>query len=86
MTNIPIADAIDDIDCDQPVRKFTVSTYQSWIEKHNECAKYFTRSKSNPAPLKQDTVYADFDNIIDAAELYRTLNSLGVPAFKNFMT
>lgn len=86
MTQIPIADAIDDIDCGEPVRKFTVSTYQSWIEKHSEYAEHFTRSKNNPAPLKQDTVYADFDNIIDAAELYRTLNSLGVPVFKNFMT
>jgi hypothetical protein len=86
MNYIPIADAIDDIDCGESAQKFTVSTYQSWIEKHSEYAKHFTRSKSNPAPLKQDTVYADFDNIIDANELYRALNSLGVPAFKNFMT
>jgi hypothetical protein len=85
MTQIPIVDAIDDIDCGEPARKFTVSTYQSWIDKNFEYSKHFSRSKNNPAPL-QPTVYADFDNIIDAAELYRTLNSLGVPVFKNFMT
>lgn len=85
MLNTSVNDTVNDSASGVQHKTFTVSTYKSWIEKHSEYAKHFTRSKSNPFPV-QPTVYADFDNITDAVELYRDLNSLGVPVFKNFMT
>lgn len=80
----PISDAIDGIDCGQPIQKFTISTYQSWIDKHNQYAKHFTRSQDNGRI--QPSVYADFEDMVEAYELYSALNALGVPVFKNFMT
>ena len=64
---------------EEPV--FTVSTYEHRIAPHARFSKHFTRVSE-----KNNKVMADFDNIIDAYELYKALESLGVPVFKNFMT
>lgn len=62
---------------EEPV--FTVSTYEHRIAPHARFSKHFTRVSE-----KNNKVMADFDNIIDASELYKALETLGLPVFKNF--
>jgi hypothetical protein len=64
----------------QEQQTFTVSTYEHRVAAHARYSKYFTRVSE-----KNNKVMADFDDITDANELFKALQALDVPVFKNFM-
>jgi hypothetical protein len=61
---------------------FTISIFERQIALYPAYAKYFTRRSGEGMSAK---ALADFDNVVDAQELYRTLNMFKLPVFKNYL-
>jgi uncharacterized protein YwqG len=61
---------------------FSVWTYAHRIASHAKYSNYFSRVKDKD----KNTVVADFDNFVDANELFSAVQALNVQVFKNFMT